>query len=261
MKKSVIMTTKRKLSNTALDNIKTDSLTIKGESNNAGSMGGADYMMAKGRLQGVLKLLTERSDSDNSSSHDGDIHTDGYTRKQKRQRQQRQPQLTQQPNMSGQYRHTYVMKLFDRSVDLAKFEEDTPLYPICRAWMANQPRNQTIKHNPVQSSKTSGSNQLWVGGSSGDVWRLPPPAALSANTTRAPSPTIEQRTTNVANLADIVEGQGAMTKEELIRAHLKRWVGVKRKWTHTAALHEERFAHSKQILQAIYNKAQDTLLE
>jgi hypothetical protein len=39
------------------------------------------------------------------------------------------------------YRHTYVMKLFDRSVDLARFEEDTPLYPICRAWMQNQPRN------------------------------------------------------------------------------------------------------------------------
>lgn len=39
------------------------------------------------------------------------------------------------------FRHTYVMKLFDRSVDLARFQEDTPLYPICRAWMANQPRN------------------------------------------------------------------------------------------------------------------------
>lgn len=27
---------------------------------------------------------------------------------------------------------SYVMKLFDRSVDLAKFEERSPLYPICR---------------------------------------------------------------------------------------------------------------------------------
>ena len=33
------------------------------------------------------------------------------------------------------------MKLFDRSVDLAQFEENTPLYPICRAWMANKPRS------------------------------------------------------------------------------------------------------------------------
>lgn len=42
------------------------------------------------------------------------------------------------------FHHTYVMKLFDRSVDLARFEEDTPLYPICRAWMANQPRNPQL---------------------------------------------------------------------------------------------------------------------
>lgn len=44
-------------------------------------------------------------------------------------------------HLDSAFHHTYVMKLFDRSVDLAQFEEDTPLYPICRAWMANQPRN------------------------------------------------------------------------------------------------------------------------
>jgi len=29
------------------------------------------------------------------------------------------------------------MKLFDRSVDLAQFSYDTPLYPVCRAWIRN----------------------------------------------------------------------------------------------------------------------------
>lgn len=38
---------------------------------------------------------------------------------------------------------TYVMKLFDRSVDLAQFNENTPLYPICRAWIKNQPHNHS----------------------------------------------------------------------------------------------------------------------
>jgi len=36
----------------------------------------------------------------------------------------------------------YVMKLFDRSVDLAPFTDDTPLYPICRAWMENDPHKK-----------------------------------------------------------------------------------------------------------------------
>lgn len=39
---------------------------------------------------------------------------------------------------------TYVMKLFDRSVDLAQFDESSPLYPICRAWMKNQPHNRGV---------------------------------------------------------------------------------------------------------------------
>jgi hypothetical protein len=36
------------------------------------------------------------------------------------------------------------MKLFDRSLDLAQFPENTPLYPVCRAWMRNQPHNTNM---------------------------------------------------------------------------------------------------------------------
>ena len=41
------------------------------------------------------------------------------------------------------YHHTFVMKLFDRSVDLAQFggSPSYPLYPVCRAWMRNEPSN------------------------------------------------------------------------------------------------------------------------
>lgn len=34
---------------------------------------------------------------------------------------------------------SFVMKLFDRSVDFAQFSEDTPLYALARAWMQNKP--------------------------------------------------------------------------------------------------------------------------
>ncbi|XP_040578749.1 protein lin-37 homolog [Lepeophtheirus salmonis] len=42
------------------------------------------------------------------------------------------------------FHHTFVMKLFDRNVDLAQFHESTPLYPVCRAWMKNQPLNKRM---------------------------------------------------------------------------------------------------------------------
>ncbi|OCT55361.1 hypothetical protein XELAEV_18002716mg [Xenopus laevis] len=34
---------------------------------------------------------------------------------------------------------TFIIRLFDRSVDLAQFSEETPLYPVCRAWLRNAP--------------------------------------------------------------------------------------------------------------------------
>lgn len=39
---------------------------------------------------------------------------------------------------------TFIIKLFDRSVDLSKYEENTSLYPICRSWMINQPRSNRL---------------------------------------------------------------------------------------------------------------------
>lgn len=31
----------------------------------------------------------------------------------------------------------HVMKLFDRKIDVGKFKNSTPLYPICRDWIRN----------------------------------------------------------------------------------------------------------------------------
>ena len=39
---------------------------------------------------------------------------------------------------------TYVLKLYDRSVDLAQFSPNTALYPVCRAWINNQPNNHGL---------------------------------------------------------------------------------------------------------------------
>ncbi|KAJ8923313.1 hypothetical protein NQ315_001871 [Exocentrus adspersus] len=184
---------------------------------------GNDYLMAKGRLKGVLKQLTERSsDEDSNSSDENTSHSDG-SRKRK-----------SESNMPAPYHHTYVMKLFDRSVDLARFEEDTPLYPICRAWMQNQPRNpQMIIKRRVSSPEPE--NSSWNENSISDVTRLPPPTRIF--TTRIPSPTPEQ-VQNKDNINLNYDDCPVVEKNELISGHLQRWV---------------------KILQAIYNKAQENM--
>lgn len=44
------------------------------------------------------------------------------------------------------------MKLFDRSVDLAQFDEDSPLYPICRSWLKNRPYDRDANDKDKLSS-------------------------------------------------------------------------------------------------------------
>ncbi|XP_014678953.1 PREDICTED: protein lin-37 homolog [Priapulus caudatus] len=105
------------------------------------------------------------------------------------------------------YHHTYVMKLFDRSVDLAQFPEDTPLYPICRAWMRNQPDNNRmvaaatagIKKEEEDAAVGAPAQRSPEREEAGDeeaayVYRLPAPVPVLAdpsepyNVHRVPSP-------------------------------------------------------------------------
>ena len=62
------------------------------------------------------------------------------------------------------------MKLFDRSVDLAQFAENASLYPVCRAWMKNQPHNtsfaprlRTPTPEPPGPEKEAGSDDATEG--------------------------------------------------------------------------------------------------
>jgi len=52
--------------------------------------------------------------------------------------------------------YSYVMKLFDRSVDFAQFSEDTPIYALARAWMQNKPYG--TKSSDSQESSQDGDS-------------------------------------------------------------------------------------------------------
>jgi len=207
---------------------------------------GNDYLMAKGRLKGVLRQLTERSDSESDSSEDSRSYSP-------RKLESRKRKILAPPTP---VHHTYVMKLFDRSVDLARFEEETPLYPICRAWMANLPRNPQVIVKRRMSTPEPDSN-LWNGSTLSDITRLPPPAETFKS--RIPSPLPEQLNQNKDDINLNYDEKPAVPRDVLIRNHLQRWVNVKKRWIATAQKNEDRYNRSTQILQAIYNKAQEAM--
>ncbi|XP_046762147.1 protein lin-37 homolog isoform X7 [Gallus gallus] len=141
---------------------------------------------ARSRLDAVLQGLLERSEGDREVLEDdagkavGDaVPKDAspsapgkrasrrfppHRRKKRREAEEGQPDPPlQRPN-------TYVIKLFDRSVDLGQFSEGTPLYPVCRAWMRNCPTGrpqicptapESAPHLQVEGSVAPAAAALW----------------------------------------------------------------------------------------------------
>ncbi|XP_044730364.1 protein lin-37 homolog [Chrysoperla carnea] len=218
-----------------------------------------DVISARDRLKGALQDLVHHEDDETASSEDDNsrykqpkrpIDSPSRTKTKKRRVDNA---------ISNAFHHTYVMKLFDRSVDLAQFEEDTPLYPICRAWMANQPRNPHYVIKRRLSSPEPELTRLNINGDDdspiSDIHRLPPPAMELVN--RIPSPLPEQIETNFD--VDIFDNKNPPSREELMQGHQTRWVNVRRKWQDQAKKYEDRYFQSTAVLTAIYNKAQENM--
>lgn len=91
-----------------------------------------------------MVAVSEDDDDDASSAS---THTRSIVpargRPPKRQKRDGSPCNVDKP-VTDPTHQSFIMKLFDRSVDLAKYAENTALYPVCRAWMVNQPRSNRL---------------------------------------------------------------------------------------------------------------------
>lgn len=229
-------------------------------------IGDSDVLIARDRLKGALRELLQHSDtgssadsSEETSAHDFRHHIRKMTKSINFQ-QPRKIRRRRQIQMDTAFHHTYVMKLFDRSVDLAQFQEDTPLYPICRAWMANQPRNPNLipkvrSPSPEIVSETNKySNILDANGEIRDVYYLPTPLpceeAMPRN--RIPSPIMSEK----EELKLDYDGQSLKSREVLLKEHRVHWNAVRKKWHQQAHKNEQRYAQSASILSTIFKRAQ-----
>lgn len=229
-------------------------------------IGDSDVLIARDRLKGALRELLQHSDtgssadsSEETSTHDYRHHIRKMTKSINFQ-QSRKIRRRRQVQMDTAFHHTYVMKLFDRSVDLAQFQEDTPLYPICRAWMANQPRNPNLipkvrSPSPeIVSEINNCTNILDASGEIRDVYYLPPPLpceeAMPRN--RIPSPIVSEK----EEMKLDYEGQSLKSREVLLKEHTVHWNAVRKKWHQQAHKNEQRYAQSANILSTMFKRAQ-----
>ncbi|XP_046681093.1 protein lin-37 homolog [Homalodisca vitripennis] len=220
---------------------------------------GDDVMMARDRLKGALQELIN-SDEDSSSSQEEIISTPSKPVQIKKEikptiirRRKRKAAV----DLEMGFHHTFVMKLFDRSVDLAQFKDDTPLYPICRAWIANQPR-VPLPYPPLESPEIKNEVE---GAFEFDtevvreMEKLPPPISPPLGC-RIPAVAPPQLT----GISLDYSGDNLPTAEELLKGHVSRWTNIRKQWLDAAQINESRFQNSGKVLSNMYKRAQSAFL-
>ncbi|KAG5678560.1 hypothetical protein PVAND_008225 [Polypedilum vanderplanki] len=143
---------------------------------------------------------------------------------------------------------SYIMKLFDRSVNLAKFDEETPLYPLCRAWMKNQPRATSIKSE--KSSESSNVQTL----EDGDVIEIPKVRI------RSKTKPLLSRPDNKINKKDFDKkiDSEIWTKEKLFEYHKSRWQEERERHIENSRVFEEKhFAANFELLESLMKEDGD----
>uniref|UniRef100_A0A8V0X0I3 Lin-37 DREAM MuvB core complex component n=1 Tax=Gallus gallus TaxID=9031 RepID=A0A8V0X0I3_CHICK len=205
---------------------------------------------ARSRLDAVLQGLLERSEGDREVLEDdagkavGDAVPKASRRFPPHRRKKRREAEEGQPDPPLQRPNTYVIKLFDRSVDLGQFSEGTPLYPVCRAWMRNCPTGRP----QICPTAPESAPHLQSAGKAEDIYELPPPAPPRAPP-RIPSPLGPDE-----GSAPTDQPLEPPSMSALIYSNMERWKRVRQRWKEASLRQQQRYGASLRLLRRIYER-------
>ncbi|KAL0610200.1 Protein lin-37-like protein [Plecturocebus cupreus] len=152
---------------------------------------------------------------------------------------------------------TYVIKLFDRSVDLAQFSENTPLYPICRAWMRNSPsvrERECSPSSPLPPLPEDEEGSEVTNSKNRDVYKLPPPTPPGppgdACRSRIPSPLQPE----MQGTPDDESSEPEPSPSTLIYRNMQRWKRIRQRWKEASHRNQLRYSESMKILREMYER-------
>ncbi|XP_046444871.1 protein lin-37 homolog isoform X1 [Daphnia pulex] len=235
---------------------------------------GHEVSTARGRLEGALQILIEKTESEDSDESDVDV-TDLIHEGRSQSASPRKSGTIKTPlrkrrrlNVDKHYKNdqnSYVLKLYDRSVDLAKFSPQTPLYPVCRAWIKNQPNNQQFGAANANSPKKLEDKGAEVKEDlkleeNGEAFvnSLPLPEAMPLDEegnivdTRIPfdlKPSGKSKSLDL--LLNVCEDEAAPSVSSLLQEHCSHWGRVREQWRRAANVNEVRYVESTKILKNI----------
>ena len=153
----------------------------------------------------------------------------------------------------------HVMTVFDRSVDLAQFDMESPLYVICRAWMKNlQPGQKSdSSHDTAGLDLLTYATMEEMG--TEPVFHLPRPAERESETSttmpvdRHPPtrPEVAKASIDMIFASSEAGSSDVPSQEQLVEDHLRRWrtlrEGRRRQTRNERARHAESFQLLSQL--------------
>lgn len=198
--------------------------------------------MARGRLKGALKTAHHSTDE---SSEEMDNSGDSARESTKRRRAEKAPAVPQ----------PYIMKFFDRHIDLSRFNETSSLYAMCRAWYKNNPtaRAQETVSEPAKLvvCKREYNPEIVekiLNGQVNEIREMPLPESAGD------MEPYDQQT--VHPISEFQINAATMEKEELLEKHLLKWKQLRKSWiAHRKQYKERRYETSFRLLDAIAAKS------
>ncbi|XP_015191880.1 protein lin-37 homolog isoform X1 [Lepisosteus oculatus] len=247
-----------------------------------------EAVSARSRLEAVLQGLVEKSDSEREQNEEdsGKMGADSLSKdlspssagkrpssRLPQHRRKKRKEMDDGLAESSQHKpNTYIIKLFDRSVDLAQFTSSTPLYPICRAWMRNNPsvRERAGSPSPPPSLVEEEVADM-LNGTGTNVYRLPPPTPCAVAAHREPIslriPPIEKAPVSEVSPAVLGRQMGAPLSggryevcatppapSALMFNHMEHWKRVRQKWKEASGRNQLRYSESIKVLKEMYER-------
>uniref|UniRef100_A0A3B3DSL0 Lin-37 DREAM MuvB core complex component n=1 Tax=Oryzias melastigma TaxID=30732 RepID=A0A3B3DSL0_ORYME len=196
---------------------------------------------ARSRLDAVLKGLVEKSE------HEKLVRLQS-TRFPQHRRKKRKEMDEGIPETNQHKQNAYIIKLFDRSVDLAQFNTSTPLYPICRAWMKNNPSvRESITSPGSPPGMTEEEVTDMMNGKGQNVYRLPSPTFCHVSSSGEPInlriPQMEKPSVTKDIFTEV------SSPESLRSDHMERWKKIRQKWKECSSRNQLRYNESIRILK------------
>ncbi|KAM9298881.1 protein lin-37 homolog [Gastrophryne carolinensis] len=221
---------------------------------------------ARNRLEAILQGLLNRNDADREQMEDegGKASADPNSKDSSPSAAGKRPSVRPSHHRRKKRKeedcitetglpkaNSFVIKLFDRSVDLAQFSEDTPLYPVCRAWLRNGAKVPERPATPTPSEEGD-----VVNGTCQNIYSLPAPLSSPVTETgepinlRIPSPV--PRDDDPLNLSTPLDQTPSMTT--LICRNMERWKKVRQRWKDASYQNQQRYSQSMKILKEMYER-------